>query len=90
MALKIDHLSQVPLHKQAELILRELIEKEEYVNGKLLPREVDLSEQMGISRNTLRQSINQLVTEGLLIRKKGLSHFCRYATLGNSTTNEEK
>lgn len=72
MKFKIDHQSQVPLHKQAEHILRELIEKEEYVNGKLLPKETDLSEQLGISRNTLRQAINQLVNEGLLIRKKGV------------------
>jgi len=72
MKLKIDHQSRIPLHKQAELVLRELIEKEEYVNGKLLPKEVDLSEQLGISRNTLRQAINQLVTEGLLIRKRGV------------------
>ncbi len=72
MKLKIDHQSAVPLHKQAELILRKLIEKEEYVNGKLLPKETDLSEQLKISRNTLRQAISQLVTEGLLVRKKGV------------------
>ena len=72
MILKIDHQSQVPLHKQAEFILRKLIEQEEYVNGKLLPKETDLSEQWEISRNTLRQAISQLVTEGLLIRKKGV------------------
>jgi len=72
MKSKIDNQSKVPLHKQAELILRQLIEKEEYVNGNLLPTEVDLSEHMGISRNTLRQAINQLVTEGLLVRKKGV------------------
>ena len=72
MEFKIDHQSQIPLHKQAELILRRLIEKEEYINGKLLPKETFLSEKLGISRNTLRQALNQLVIEGLLIRKKGV------------------
>lgn len=72
MDLKIDHKSPIPLHIQAEGLLRELISKEEYRNGKLLPREVDLSEQLSISRNTLRQAINTLVNEGLLIRKKGV------------------
>ena len=38
----------------------------------MLPNEVDLSKQLGISRNTLRQAINNLVTEGLLVRKKGI------------------
>ena len=67
----IDTKSRKPLHIQAEEILRGLIEQEEYKNGKLLPNEVYLSEQLNISRNTLRQAINKLVFEGLLIRKKG-------------------
>ncbi|MGD9555677.1 MAG: GntR family transcriptional regulator [Mangrovibacterium sp.] len=71
MKLKIDHNSSTPLHAQAEKLLRELIAKEEYQKGKLLPTEVKLSEQLGISRNTLRFSIEKLVSEGLLVRKKG-------------------
>lgn len=71
MNLKIDHSSSTPLHSQAEKLIRELISREEYQNGKLLPSEVDLSQQLGISRNTLRHSINKLVNEGLLIRRKG-------------------
>lgn len=69
--MKIDHNSSKPLHIQAEEILRGFIESEEYKNGKLLPNEVALSEQLNISRNTLRQAINKLVFEGLLVRKKG-------------------
>lgn len=71
MKLEIDHTSNKPLHIQAEEILRKLIESEEYKNGKLFPNEIDLSERLHISRNTLRQAINKLVYEGLLIRKKG-------------------
>lgn len=69
--MKIDHSSSKPLHLQAEEILRTLIEEEEYKNGKMFPNEVELSVQLNISRNTLRQAINKLVFEGLLIRKKG-------------------
>lgn len=71
MTLKIDHNSSTPLHSQAENLIRELITQEDYKNGRLLPSEVDLSQQLGISRNTLRHSINKLVNDGLLIRKKG-------------------
>ena len=60
----------LPLHVQAENILRKLIEEPEYKNGKVLPDEVTLSQQLGISRNTLRQAINKLVYEGLLVRKR--------------------
>ena len=71
MPIKLDPNSEKPLHIQAEEVLRKLIESEEYKNGKLLPNEVLLSEQLNISRNTLRQAINKLVFEGLLVRKKG-------------------
>lgn len=69
--MNIDHSSSKPLHIQAEELLRKLIESEDYKNGKLFPNEVELSAQLHISRNTLRQAINKLVFEGLLVRKKG-------------------
>ncbi|MFV0593157.1 MAG: GntR family transcriptional regulator [Draconibacterium sp.] len=71
MKLNIDHKSSTPLHIQAENLLRKLIAKKEYQDGKLLPSEVELSAQLGISRNTLRYAILKLVNEGILSRKKG-------------------
>lgn len=47
-------------------------EIKEYKKGKLLPNEVELAKQLGISRNTLRQATNKLVYEGILVRKKGV------------------
>lgn len=72
MKFSIDHKSSVPLHIQAENLLRELIKDPEYQAGKLLPNEVDLAKKLAISRTTLRQAINKLVYEELLIRKKKL------------------
>lgn len=69
--MKLNPQSATPLHVQAEEILRRLIRTPEYANGKLLPNEILLSEQLSISRNTLRQAINKLVYEGLLVRKRG-------------------
>ena len=71
MKLQLDPNSSKPLHQQAEDLLRQMIQQEEYRKGKLLPNEVELSKELNISRNTLRQAINRLVFEGLLIRKKG-------------------
>lgn len=72
MKLELDPNSSKPLHLQAEELLRTMIQQEEYRGkGKLLPNEVELSKALNISRNTLRQAINKLVFEGLLIRKKG-------------------
>jgi len=71
MNLKIDHSSAMPLHAQVESLLRELIELPQYQAGEFLPKEVDLANQLGISRNTLRQATNKLEYEGLIVRKKG-------------------
>jgi GntR family transcriptional regulator len=72
MVHRIDHQGALPLHAQVEHIMRDLISRPEYQNGKLLPGEVDLAKRFGISRNTVRQALNQLVHDGLLIRKKGI------------------
>lgn len=70
MQYSIDHKSPVPLHTQAENLLRQLITEEQYQNGKNIPNEVELASTLAISRTTLRMAINKLVLEGLLIRKK--------------------
>lgn len=72
MDLQINHKSAIPLHTQAEMLLRELIKSPEYQNGKLLPNEVELAKRLAISRTTLRLAINKLVYEELLVRKKGV------------------
>ena len=56
MKISIDHNSAIPLYLQIENQLRNIIREPEYKKGKMLPNEVDLSKQLGISRNTLRQA----------------------------------
>ncbi len=87
MILLIDRKSAIPLHIQAETLLRKLIEKEEYQNGKIFPNEVDLAKQLAISRTTLRQSINKLVFEGLLIRKKKMGTKVAHGIVSSRSNN---
>ncbi|HEV3411603.1 MAG TPA: GntR family transcriptional regulator [Puia sp.] len=68
----IDHKSKLPLHVQVEEYLRKLIESAKAKNGGFLPKEVELSNRLGVSRNTIRQATNKLENEGLIIRKKGV------------------
>jgi GntR family transcriptional regulator len=86
MKLSIDHKSPVPLHLQAEELLRELIKDPQYAT-KLLPNEVDMAKQLAISRTTLRQALNKLVYEGLLIRKKGIGTRVAEASVSSKSNN---
>lgn len=70
--LRLDRTSSLPLHVKAEQLLREMIRRPDYVRGALLPDEVSLARNLGISRNTLRAAIGRLVGEGKLERKAGL------------------
>ena len=72
MELKVNHQSPVPLHLQVEELLRNLIEMPEFQNGAFLPKEMELSKLLGVSRSTVRQAANKLQNEGLIFRKKGI------------------
>ena len=72
MTLQIDHTSKIPLHVQVEELLRNLIASQKSAPGTMLPTEIELANQLGISRSTVRQATNKLEHEGLLKRKKGV------------------
>lgn len=71
MKLTLDTKSRKPLHIQAEELITDLITKSPYSEGAYLPKEIDLAKNLGISRTTLRQALNKMVYDGLLVRKKG-------------------
>lgn len=87
MKISVDHHSAIPLYLQIEEQLRSIIREPDYKKGKMLPNEVDLSKQLGISRNTLRQAINNLVNEGLLIRKKGIGTVAANKSVSSKAQN---
>lgn len=70
--LKLDHQSSVPLRAQVEQLLRDLVRQPKYQRGALIPDEVKLATQLGISRGTVRSGISKLVFEGVLERKAGV------------------
>ena len=72
MKIQIDHKSKVPLHFQVEELLRKMVASREFKNGAFFPKEVELANRLGVSRNTVRQATNKLQHEGLIIRKKGV------------------
>lgn len=67
----IDKKSPIPVYYQLKNIILDKIRNGEYPEGSLIPSERDLGESLNISRMTVRQALNQLVTEGVLYREKG-------------------
>jgi GntR family transcriptional regulator len=61
----------LPRYYQLKEIIRERIRSGEWPAGSLIPSERELCERYGISRMTARQSITELVNEGLLYREQG-------------------
>lgn len=70
--LTLDQASRLPLHVQVEHLLRDLIDQPQYQDGALLPDEMTLAAQLGISRGTVRAAIGRLVAEGQLARRAGV------------------
>jgi GntR family transcriptional regulator len=87
MKFSIDHKSHVPLHIQAEKLIRTIIADPQFADGKLIPNEVDLAKQLAISRTTIRQALNKLVYEGLLIRKKGIGTKVASKSISSKSNN---
>lgn len=71
-AFTLDPRSPLPLHAQAEQLLRQLMQQPEYREGQLLPDELTLAAELGVSRGTLRAAIARLVSEGSLERRAGV------------------
>lgn len=58
-----------PLYLQVEATLKEMIEGVVYSPGDQIPSERELSEQLGVSRMTIRRAIENLIHRGLLERR---------------------
>ena len=69
---RLDHSSPVPLYHQAAQALERAIEDGRLPRGGKLDGELDLAEQLGISRPTMRAALKQLVDKGMLIRRRGI------------------
>jgi len=63
--------ASLPLTKyhQIYLVLREQLQEGRFAQG--LPGEIELARQFGVGRVTVRRALEQLVTEGLIVREAG-------------------
>ncbi|HEY8743447.1 MAG TPA: GntR family transcriptional regulator [Chloroflexota bacterium] len=65
----------IPLYYRLREALRARVAQGEVAVGSLFPTEQELCAQYGVSRTTVREAIQGLVQEGLLVRKQGKGTF---------------
>ncbi|MEH0152546.1 GntR family transcriptional regulator [Limibacter armeniacum] len=68
---KIDGKSSEAFYSQLYRVVKEEIESANMKEGTLLPREIDIAELFGVSRLTVKKSMDMLVNDGLVVKKKG-------------------
>ncbi|MDR2869735.1 MAG: GntR family transcriptional regulator [Deferribacteraceae bacterium] len=73
--IKLDKNTPIPLYYQLKRCVLAMLESSMLKEGDMLPPESELSEALGVSRPTIRQAFNELVSEGRLARYKGRGTF---------------
>lgn len=76
----------IPVYVQIREQLREEITSGALKRGEQLPAEHELAARFNVSRMTLRQSIEDLVNEGLLYRRHGVGTFVAFPHLQRDHT----
>ncbi len=87
MDIKIDHDSTIPLHVQLLNELRHLILSGKAEPGSRLPSESEFQRELGISRSTIRQALNNAEAEGLIERVPGKGSFVRLTPIDKGRKN---
>lgn len=68
----LDEKSPIPLYFQLQELIRRKIETGEYREGECIPSEAELQRRYNVSRITVRNAIEGLVFEELLVKKQGV------------------
>lgn len=69
---RLDRSSPIPLYFQVSRFIEGAIESGEIPNGSLFGNEIQLAEQLGLSRPTVRRAMQDLVDKGLIVRRRGI------------------
>ena len=67
--------SHIPYYYQLIEIIKENIKAGVWMPGDRIPSEMEFCEQFGISRTVVRQALRELVTENIIVKRKGKGTF---------------
>ncbi|MCU1475335.1 MAG: GntR family transcriptional regulator [Subtercola sp.] len=68
----LDRSGPIPLYYQVARRMQDAIESGDLPPGARIENELKLAEHLGISRPTIRRAIQELVNQGLLVRRRGV------------------
>jgi GntR family transcriptional regulator len=72
ISVKVDRMSPVPLYHQLSEQLSHAITSGQLQPGDPFENEIAVAERLQVSRPTVRRAIQQLVDQGLLVRRRGI------------------
>ncbi len=85
----LDRNSPVPVYIQLAEWFREKITNQEWAVNFKLDSEIELADQLELSRGTVRKAVEELISEGLLIRSHGRGTFVSDAeSIGHTLATE--
>lgn len=67
-------------YKRIKYAIAEAIRENSWISGKAIPSETALSRRYGVSIGTIRRAIDELVSEGILVREHGRGTFVQSRT----------
>ena len=85
---KIDRSTYIPFYVQVQDALKEYIKHGDAAPGDQLPSEPDLCRSFNVSRTVIRQALQGLENEGLIVRHKGRGTFVAEPKIGESLFQE--
>lgn len=71
----MEPITRIPIVRQVEDRVRQMIESENYMPGAKLPAETELSRRLGVSRGTVREALRLLQAQGIVDIKPGRGAF---------------
>ncbi len=66
---------EVPLYEMVDSLIRKRLVENVWPPGAMLPSEIQLAQEFGVSQGTVRRALDGLVAEGLVNRRQGLGTF---------------
>lgn len=88
MSLSLNMESQTPLYQQLMEEIKRKIDVSEFRYGDKIPSEPEFMNKYSISRITVRKAVEELVTEGYLVKKQGKGTFVNKPKIRRKVENE--